>query len=58
MTPYEKFLSLENPEQYLKDNITLEELNFYAQAKSDTQAASELQEAKQTLFGKIFKQAL
>lgn len=58
MTPLEKFLSLENPTQYLKDKITLEELLFYAQAKTDTQAASELQEAKRILFGEIFKRAL
>jgi predicted transcriptional regulator len=58
MTPFEKFMALEEPTQYLKNNISLEELHFYAQAKTDKQVATELQNAKSTLFGKIFKQVL
>ena len=53
MTPYEKFLSLDQPEQYLKEGITLEQLKAEAEAMSDNEAAEQLQRARQTLFKSV-----
>ncbi|WP_419833452.1 hypothetical protein [Endozoicomonas atrinae] len=53
MTPYEKFLSLDQPEQYLKEGITLEQLKTEAEAMSDNEAAEQLQRARQTLFKSV-----
>jgi transposase InsO family protein len=52
-TPLKKFLSLEEPEQYLRPGITLEELRKIAAAKLPNQAAEEMQEAKRKLFSII-----
>ena len=57
MTPFEKLLSIDNVDQYLKENITLNALQQYAQAKTDTEAARELKQAKQGLFDRIAKEA-
>ena len=54
MTPYDKFKSLPNCEQYLKPGITLEMLDKIAYAKSDNDFAEEMQKAKGELF-KNFK---
>jgi transposase InsO family protein len=56
MTPYEKFKSLSDSEQYLKPGITFEELDRMAQEKSDNQAADELQKAREELFRTIHKE--
>ena len=53
MTPYEKFLSLDQPEQHLKEGITLEQLKAEAEAMSDNEAAEQLQRARQTLFNSV-----
>ena len=53
MTPYEKFRSLPQPQQYLKPGITLEQLETTATAMSDNEAAAKLNEAKQHLFQHI-----
>lgn len=53
MTPYEKFLSLEQPEQYLKEEVALEQLKAEAEAMSDNEAAEQLQRARQTLFKSV-----
>lgn len=50
MTPYEKFQSLEEPEQYLKEGITLNQLKDKAEAMTDNEAARQLQRARETLF--------
>ncbi|TMO21430.1 integrase, partial [Pseudoalteromonas sp. S4492] len=50
MTPYEKLLSLEKPEQYLKEGITLEKLKEKAEAMTDNEAAKQLQRAREILF--------
>ena len=54
MTPYQKFRSLLNCEQYLKPGITLEKLDSIAYAKSDNEFAREMQQKKEELF-KNFK---
>ena len=52
MTPYEKFLSLPKPSQYLKRGVTLKQLN----AITDNEAAKRLKEAKHQLFKTIAEQ--
>jgi hypothetical protein len=54
MTPYEKLISLAGAEQHLKPGITLEDLASFATEMSDSEAARELQKAKQQLFSAIF----
>jgi len=56
MTPYEKFLSLPNPSQYLKPGMTLKQLHAIAFAITDNEAAKRLKEAKQQLFKTIAEQ--
>lgn len=55
MTPYEKLKSLPDVTQYLKPEITLEDLDEYAAKMSDNEAADAMQKARQKLFGLIFK---
>jgi hypothetical protein len=55
LTPYEKLISLDNPEQYLKAGLTLETLAVTANAKTDNQAAEDMREAKTSLF-KTFRE--
>lgn len=50
MTAYEKFKSLENAEQYLKEGVTFEALDKIAYAFSDNEWAEKMQKAKQKLF--------
>lgn len=47
--PYEKFKSLENAEQYLKEGITFAQLDKIAYAKSDNEFAEEMKKAKEKL---------
>jgi len=54
LMPYEKFLSLECPEQYLRDDITLQMIKAIAQEKSDNEYAALMQKEKSKLF-KSFK---
>lgn len=54
LMPYEKFLSLENPEKYLCENITLQMITDIAQEKSDNEYAALMQKEKSKLF-KSFK---
>jgi len=56
MTPYEKFTSLAKPEQYLKPERTLQQLEATATALSDNEAAKHLKAAKHTLYQRIFAQ--
>lgn len=55
MTPYDKFRSINNASQYLKDGITFEELDKIAYAKSDNDYAKLVQDAKVEMFKKINK---
>jgi hypothetical protein len=56
MTPYDKFASLPKPEQYLKPERTLQQLEDIATAISDHEAAKHLNAAKHTLYQAIFEQ--
>ena len=55
MTPYEKFKSLKNAEQYLKPNFDFKELDKLAYEKSDNQFAEGMNNAKTKLFRLIQK---
>lgn len=54
MMPYEKLLSLENPEQYLKEGMTIQMIEDISKEKSDNEYATLMQEEKDKLF-KTFK---
>ena len=56
MTPYDKFTSLPKPEQYLKPERTLQQLDDRATAISDNEAAKHLNAAKRTFYQRIFEQ--
>ncbi len=56
MTPYDKFISLPKPEQYLKPGRTLHQLEDIATAISDHEAAKHLNAANHTLYQAIFDQ--
>jgi transposase InsO family protein len=53
MTPYEKFKSIPEAGQYLKDGITLEQLDAQAAKMSDNAAALALSNARKKLFRDI-----
>jgi transposase InsO family protein len=55
LTPYEKLLSLPNPEQYLKEGITLQMLKEIAEEKSDNEYAELMQKEKAKLFKSFTK---
>lgn len=50
LTPLEKLQSLEQPEQYLKPNMSMALLQQFAGQLSDTEAAEAMQKAKRELF--------
>lgn len=54
LMPYEKFLLLENPTQYLRENITIQMIEDIAKEKSDNEYAALMQKEKSKLF-KSFK---
>lgn len=56
LTPYEKFISLVEPEQYLKPQTTLTSLAKFSRQKSDNEVADDMQKAKTQLF-KTFKES-
>jgi hypothetical protein len=49
-TPFELFRKLPHCESHLRPNVTLAELDRFAQSQSDTEAALEMQRAKRKLF--------
>jgi hypothetical protein len=57
MTPYEKFKSLPQAEQFLKKNFSFEQLDAQACAISDNDAAQRLNTARSTLFKTIFNRS-
>jgi len=57
MTPYEKLNSLHNAEQFLKPQITFEQLDAQATAMSDNDAAQRLNDARAILFKTIFNRS-
>lgn len=50
LTPFEKLQSLKQPEQYLRQGMTMALLAQFAKQLSDTEAAEQMQKAKQELF--------
>ncbi len=56
MTPYDKFKSLPQAEQFLKPEMTFKQLDDIAYAISDNDAAQRLNEAKLQLYKTIFEQ--
>ena len=57
MTPYEKFKSLDNAEQFLKPGITFAQLDAQAMAMSDNAAVQQLNDARAVLFKTIFNRS-
>lgn len=53
MTPYEKFKSLHEAEQYLKEGITFKQLDDIAHAMTDNEAGDHLQQQRRLLFKHI-----
>lgn len=53
MTPLDKLSSLTDAAQYLRSGVTLQELNQFARALTDVQAAEELNEARAALFRRV-----
>jgi len=50
MTPYEKFKSLPNAEQYLNEELTFSKLDDIAKTMTDNDAADFLQQQRKVLF--------
>lgn len=57
MTPYEKLKSLDSAEQFLKPDITFQQLDAQANAMSDNDAAQRLNDARAILFKTIFNRS-
>jgi len=57
MTPYEKFKSLPQAEQFLKPGITFHQLDTQANAMSDNEAARRLNRARATMFKTIYNRS-
>lgn len=55
LTPYEKLLSLKNPEQYLREGVILQALKEIAEEKSDNEYAELMQKEKAKLFKSFTK---
>ncbi len=55
LTPCEKFLSLKNPEQYLRKEITIQMIKDIAGEKSDNEYAELMQKEKAKLFKSFTK---
>lgn len=53
MTPFEKFKSLDNADSYLKEGVTMKQLDDIANAMTDNQAADLLQQQRRSLFKHI-----
>ena len=58
MTPFDKFKSLPNAEQYLKAGITFKELDDISKAMTDNEAADFLQQQRSILFKNIHEDKL
>jgi hypothetical protein len=50
MTPYEKFKSLANADQYLKQGLTFKKLDDLAIAMTDNEVVDDLQQQRTLLF--------
>ena len=56
-TPFEKLLSLDRPQQFLKPGLTINALKRVAASVSDTDAAKRMQKAKNNMFEQITRSA-
>jgi IS30 family transposase len=56
-TPLETLLALPKPKQYLRQGVTVKSLQEIARRMSDTEAARQRQQAKQTLFREMRRSA-
>ena len=56
MTPFEKLQAVSADTSYLKQGVTMEQLDAFAQEMNDTQAVTLLREARQQLFKNINEQ--
>ena len=56
MTPFEKLKAISADKSYLKEGITLEQLDAFALKMDDTQAITQLRVAQQQLFKNINEQ--
>ena len=56
MTPYEKLTTLKGADSYLKPDITLKQLEAFANEMTDNEAAEQLETARRTLFKTINEQ--
>lgn len=54
LTPYDKFKSLPNFQSYLREGVTVDELDYKAQMMSDNEAAKQMNVALQKLLRVIF----
>ena len=52
-TPLETLLALPQPEQYLREGLTVAVLQRIVGARSDTEAAQHMQQAKRKLFEQL-----
>ena len=55
LTPYEKFKSLDNSEQYLKSDVSIEQLDKIAYSESDNSFAKRMKKERNRIFRKINK---
>lgn len=55
LMPYEKFLSLENPQQYLREGVSLDSIRQLAKQKSDNEFAALMSREKDRLFNNFKK---
>jgi hypothetical protein len=56
-TPFEKLLSLKQPQQFLRPGLTITALKRVAASMSDTDAARRMQQAKNSMFEQIKRSA-
>jgi hypothetical protein len=56
-TPLQTLLALPKPTQYLRQGVTIRSLQQIARRMSDTQAAQQMQRAKQALFPEMRRSA-
>jgi len=56
-TPFEKLLSLDHPQQFLRPGLSINALKRVAATMSDTDAARRMQQAKYTMFEQIRRSA-
>ncbi len=55
LTPYEKLKSLPNFEKYLKEGVSINDLDYKATMLTDAEAAKQMNDALRNLFSEIFK---